>query len=591
VKVDGVSYPGGNSQSWSDGAAQGFLRLTTTDLAAHHYRQGFSFGSQIFGANDATSYLWDYASEKQALPFSQVFLRPRVTSASYPAIADAGTAATTVRALLSNKTSTATPWGVTGLAPGGANGEVTEVEDFAFIGRTMYVGGKFQYVQKGATPGAGEKVLQSYLAAFNVDTGEWIPSFRPTLDATVWALTATTDGKLIVGGEFTNVNGAAGTSSLAALDPTTGAVLAGWHAPISYVGTSTPNVRSLDVQDQWIYVGGRFNRIAGGATPGTPITLRGLARVSVIDGKPDANWKPNVDGTVFEVDASSRGDRVYLVGNFNHVNFTSSPMSGVVTTAAGAALVPGLAPSVSATGAGTKTYQQTVLEVGDDVWQGGSQHILSRYGRDAYNIKSGNITRNGGDFQALGYADGVVYGACHCVNYNYSNTTSYAKPIPNASDVNNIRFIGAWDATTGDYLPQFFVSSLRANNDMGPWAFKLGPDGCMWFGGDFTGGSYQGTSQQWLGGFGKLCPRDTTAPTPPANLAAKVSGTTATLTWAGSTDASSIRYEVLRGDRVVATVTGRSWTDSSVTGPAKYWVRAIDAGGNRSASTAALMAG
>ena len=42
------------------------------------------------------------------------------------------------------------------------------------------------------------------------------------------------DGKLIIGGDFSNVNGAPDTSGMAALDPTTGAVISGlYSAPSS----------------------------------------------------------------------------------------------------------------------------------------------------------------------------------------------------------------------------------------------------------------------------------------------------------------------------------------------------------------------
>jgi hypothetical protein len=581
LAIGSSTYSNVNTQSW--GTDQNFSRLTTTNLAAHNYRVGFSFGSNVSGQNNATSYLWTYTTEKSAEPFTQVFIRPRTTSPAYPTVGDAGTAASTVRPLLANRTSEDTPWGVTGLATGGASGEVTEVEDFAFIGDTAYVAGKFRYVQQGAS---GPQTEQSYLAAFDVNTGAWKSGFRPVLNATAWSLAASPDGtKLFVGGEFSSVNGVANTAGVAALDPDTGAPVPGWRASVGYDGDDTFNVRSIDIQDGWLYLGGRFNRTAGGSTIDSPLTLRSLARTNLTDGTPDPNWKPHVDGTVFELDASGQGDRVYLVGNFNNINFVSSPMEGAVSTASGAANVPGLSPSVVATGSGTSIYQQTILETGDDVWQGGSQHILARYGRGTYTFKSGNITRNGGDFQALAEKDGVIYGSCHCLNFTYSGTTNYGSPIAPATDVNSIRFIGAWDASTGDYIPQFYVSSLSARNDMGPWALKNGPDGCLWFGGDLTGGSYTGTVQQWLGGFGKLCPRDTTAPAAPASLSASAAVTGVQLAWPAAGGSPS-GYEVLRGDRVVATVTGTSWTDPDGQTGDRYWVRAVDATGNRSASTA-----
>ncbi len=584
LTADGVTYPAVSTQSWASGTNQGYLRMSTTDVAARNYQRGFGYGNQISGFNNATSYLWEYSTENMALPFAQIFIRPRVTTPAYPAIPTGGTAASTVRALMKNTTEDLS-WGVSGVVGGGTGELNMEVEDIAFVGGRAFVGGKFQYVQKGANPAPSEKVEQSYLAAFDLATGEWIPSFRPVLNGMVWALTTTPDGKLIVGGQFTSVNGAANTSALAALDPLTGDLVPGWRAPVTYPSTGAPIVRGLDVQGNWIYVGGRFTQIAGGSPLGATVTLSGGSRVSVATGAPDAGWKPHFDGGVYELDAGDRGDRVYFVGQFANANFTPSPKQAVVSTAAGAPLVAGLAPWIPSVGSGTKTYQQTILEVGDDVWQGGSEHILTRYSRDSYAARNSNITRNGGDFQALAVIDGVVYASCHCLHYDYAETTNWTSPIPSAADVNNIRFIGAWDAQTGAYLPNFLISGLNGRNDMGPWALRKDPNGCLWFGGDMVRGSWKGTEYQWLGGFGKVCPRDTTAPTTPSALTATRQGSAVALAWGAASDASAVRYEVLRGDRVVATTTSRSWTDTEPVLPARYWVRAVDGTGNRSAST------
>jgi len=118
VVADGVTYAGGNTQSWSVGSNQQYLRLTTTDQPAHNYQRGFAYGTQVAGANNATSYLWQYAAEKMAIPFTQVYVRPKLTALSYPAIAPSGTAPTTVRALMGNLTQDS-PWGVTGVVGGG----------------------------------------------------------------------------------------------------------------------------------------------------------------------------------------------------------------------------------------------------------------------------------------------------------------------------------------------------------------------------------------------------------------------------------------------------------------------------------------
>ncbi|HEY0167154.1 MAG TPA: fibrinogen-like YCDxxxxGGGW domain-containing protein [Jatrophihabitans sp.] len=592
MKINGASYGGGNTQSWaSSSKEQGLLRLTTSESSTHNYKMGWSYGNTIAGQNNATSYLWQYASEKSALPFTQVFLRPKLTTAGFQPIPDQGLPASTVRPMVSSTTSPNTPWGVTGIA--GAVSELNmEVETFAQIGDVMYVGGGFQKVQKGANPAAADSIAQPWLAGFDVNTGAWLSSFRPSLNGMVWDLQATPDGKLVVGGEFTMVNGVAGVNGLTELDPITGATVAGWTATVDFVTTEIgagAQVKAIDYQDGYLYIGGRFNRVTGGVPVKGPVTVGRAARLRVSDGMPDGAWKPNFDGSVIELDASAQGDRVYFSGYFNNVNGVASPNVGVISTATGAASVPGLAQYQPSLGSGDNTYQQAIKEDGDGVWVGGSQHILSRYARDTFARQSSHITRSGGDLQTIGISNGVLYASCHCGNYSYSGTFDYSNTIPTAADVHNIKYIGAWDAQTGEYLPEFYPSGLDTRSGIGGWELTPDSNGCLWFGGDFKQGSYQGSGYQWLGGFGKFCQRDSTAPTTPANLRSSTATTGLKLSWdAASDNSGSVRYEVLRDDRVIISTTGLSYIDTTGSVPANYWVRAVDNGGNRSATSAKL---
>jgi len=278
-------------------------RITTYPLQSHNYQAGFSFGGSVSGQNNATSYLWQYASENAAVPFTQVWLRPQISDADIAAAGatfapDSGTAASTVQRLL-DRNPTSLPWAVTGINPGTSAPSVYfYVKSFAQIGNTIYVGGKFRQVQHGL---GGPTFTQSYLAAFDKDTGEWIPSFNPVIDGPVWKVKAAPDGsKLFVGGEFTNVNGVANTSGLAALDPTTGAPVSGWTAYTSWPSGSN-DVRAMDIDNGWLYIAGSFTRVAGGATDFVgPLTVSRLARVRLSDGRPDWNWTPSVNTAVWD---------------------------------------------------------------------------------------------------------------------------------------------------------------------------------------------------------------------------------------------------------------------------------------------------
>ena len=217
--------------------------------------------------------------------------------------------------MMSSETSQTTPWGVTGIV-GAASELKMEAEAFAQIGNIMYVGGAFQYVQKGPNPTPDEKIAQSWLAGFDVNTGEWLSSFRPTLNGQVWDLQATPDGKLVVGGEFTSVDGDAAAVGIAEVDPITGAEVPGWNSSVGWVSTDglPAQVRAIDYQDGWLYIGGRFNRVSGGNPLTGPVTVGRAARLRVSDGKPDGTWKPNFDGSLDRVGRQRAGRPGVLLG-------------------------------------------------------------------------------------------------------------------------------------------------------------------------------------------------------------------------------------------------------------------------------------
>ena len=127
------------------------------------------------------------------------------------------------------------PWGVSGLAGStGLEGDV-EVQAFTQSGNNMYVGGNFKYVQQDAN-GTGQ-VQQSFLAAFDVNTGQWVSSFRPQLNNNVMSLATLPNGDVVAGGQFTQANGAPATE-IVALNPTTGATDTSWNLTIQNLKTA-----------------------------------------------------------------------------------------------------------------------------------------------------------------------------------------------------------------------------------------------------------------------------------------------------------------------------------------------------------------
>ena len=114
-------------------------------------------------------------------------------------------------------------------------------------------------------------------------------------------------------------------------------------------------------------------------------------------------------------------------------------------------------------------------------------------------------------------------------------------------------------------------------------------DGTLWAGGSIQTSVREGGSNQFSGGFARFAARPSRAPAAPTAPAVSLQGATATVSWSPSSS-TGVRYEVLRGDRVVAV----SWTTSvrvPDSGPDdRFFVRASDGQGNWSASTRVVRA-
>jgi trimeric autotransporter adhesin len=594
--VDGVGATGSNTSDSSirvqleTGAgnrdAPGGRQWFTYPWSGHGGLAGFSFRGNVGGQNNATSYLWEFNTENNAIPFAQVFLRPTLTTPGLALIPSIGTPAQTLSPLVSDVPEQIAG-GVVGVRKqGDTEPEVdSPVLAITTFGDRVYVGGKFDDVRDTAT---GNLIDQNYLAAFDRQTGAWIPTFTPQLDGTVYDL-AVVDGKLIVAGQFTNVNGVSLTAGLAALDPTSGIVVPTWRASMELSGsTDRPVARTIDVEGSWIYVGGNFTKVT--SLVGTRNEAR-LGRVRVSDGHADNAFVPDVNGVPYDLDAAN--GRVYVVGDFDGVNGNTDKGVSVVDASNGT-VVPGLAPAVYTTSTFSRKYQQAVLAVGDTVFQGGSEHNTHVYSENGYNLLRSHVTATrGGDTQALARIGDVVYQASHGNFWIFEDAQTWPD-LTNYSRVDDYKWVGAFSSSDYSYDSTWVPSMDTAFNE-GVWALHADVDGCLWFGGDILGGAYVNGQRQYLESFSKFCQRDAQAPTTPGNaIASPLTSGGVRLDWSTSTDdfAGFVGYEVLRNDRVISSlVYGVSFVDPIGTTSDRYFVRAVDVAGNRSASTTEVVPG
>jgi hypothetical protein len=593
VRIGGTTYANGNTKDTSVRfydyptaglqGYQGTYRLRTYASSGNNWLQGFGYGTGVSGTSSDTTYLYRYSTSGFVLPFTRVWIRPRIlnTDVTLPALPkETGFPAEPVAATLKNTPEVA-PWGVVGLDH---TGEAsidpwnTTVNVLQVHGDRVFVGGRFTHVQQG--PG-GATYARASLAAFDLD-GNWISSFDPVIAGRVWALTTTDDGKLIVGGDFTSVDGQPDTSGLVALDPNTGEVIPSWKANLTH--TTEPHiVRGLDHRNGVIYATGRFNRVKGGTW--NEIIVSRAVSLSATDGSP-GTWKPILSGTGVRLRAAAAGDRVYIAGFFNSVNGDTNHGYFAVTDAATGDPVPGLGPFVPSALPGQDAYQHAVAEYGDEIMVGGAEHDTQWYDRDRNSLVDAHITKAGGDTQAIEVFDDWIYVGCHCDDTLLAGTNSWEYPAGFRS-VHAVNLVARFDPVTHDIDESWFPHGLKGNVGEGVWTIDQDARGCVWVGGDLTQGSASGAAvNDWLGGFGRFCPIDATPPTAPTALRGWSDNETVTLTWGAATDASGwVGYDVYRNNRVIASVSGTTtFVDTAPITGSRYTVRAYDATGNRSAS-------
>ncbi|MCU1499712.1 MAG: hypothetical protein JWM47_3665 [Acidimicrobiales bacterium] len=598
VKIDGTTYQGSQTRdtsiTWGGqtinqlAGREGTQRIWTYPSSGKKYKAGFGLGSGIRGSgSSSTSYLWESNGEGFPIGFSQVWLRPQIANSALPStpIPDAGFAAQTVAPELKTKAEP-NPWGVSGIDT--TNDQSSTASRVSVLtvkpyGDRVYVGGRFTTVRNAA---GTQTATQKFLAAFDRRTGDWIPSFAPVLTGRVYDIDVTPDGKLLVGGDFTSINGAPNTSALAALDPITGQVLTTWKATLTRNdSTSTrPIVRSITIKDGWVYAGGRFNTVTGG-TWGT-IKVAGLTKVSAANGSPASGFSATVPASPADMAVSDAGDRLYLAGAFASLNGdTNHGYLGVLSTATGKT-ISGLGPFRPTSD--RAKYQQAVVEVGGNIVVGGAEHDLQLYNHDRTAMLQSHITRQGGDFQAVAVMDGKVYGSCHCFNWDFQGATRYSDPI-DYQKVSPINAIGRYDGATLEHEAGWWPGGLAGATGDGIWSLAPDADHCLWFGGDVI--RIGGGTGDWAGNFGRFCQDDASAPTTPGNVKVAVSGTTATLTWSAATDGGRApQYWIYRNDRIVGITSGTSFADAGLVGNTRYAVRAVDAKGNASATLAPVTA-
>ncbi|MHA7278693.1 PKD domain-containing protein [Arthrobacter sp. MDT2-2] len=193
------------------------------------------------------------------------------------------------------------------------------------VGNTVYVAGNFTTARPAGAAAGTSTVARNNILAYDITTGALLQSFAPSLNAQARSIAASPDGsRIYVGGAFTTVNGAP-ASRIAALDPTTGALISSFKA--------VPNSRvdAIVATSDAVYLGGWFSAVGSTSRP----------RLAAVDAATGAlrGWSPKAaGGDVSAMVLSPDRSKIVVGGSFTTLNGSSNPGYGLaaVDTATGA---------------------------------------------------------------------------------------------------------------------------------------------------------------------------------------------------------------------------------------------------------------
>jgi uncharacterized delta-60 repeat protein len=199
----------------------------------------------------------------------------------------------------------------TGFNPDG-NGEVNEL--VVQSDGKILIGGSFTSL--GSTPSTTRNRVARLNSEGTLDT------FNPNVNGVVRAIAVQSDGKIVIGGDFTTVGGVphnyvARLNSDGTLDSTFN----------GNIPSDATNLRVWDLavqSDGKIIIGGNFTKVGSGSP--TP-TRNNIARLNS-DGSLDTGFNPDANGGVNSVAVQSDG-KIIIGGSFDKLNNNSTTRARV----------------------------------------------------------------------------------------------------------------------------------------------------------------------------------------------------------------------------------------------------------------------
>lgn len=470
--------------------------------------------------------------------------------------------------------------GVDGLEINRTTAIESEVWAIEPAGAVMLVGGAFLEVRDRSTYAA---TPWPYLAAFDSATGEHIPWFNTRPDGPVYDIVDLGNGTAVLAGEFSTVNGVAGTDKLALIDTETGLVDTDYS--FDFDDAAATVIRTVAVHNDWLYVAGAFNRANGN---GVAADTRGVARFSLASGTLDTSWTPELrGGDAFGIAVADSG-RVFVGGYFESVNGDEGTETLAAIEPVGGDLVAGWnhgfpSPRCSEGWRDTCGAVNGMAVYDDRLFIAGAKHFWTAMNvSDGEILVSNEITNDG---QSVDIVDDKIVIGCHCETATFSD------------EFNGIahRYLRIVDPDT---LQEIDSPTVNSRGAAGGWAAAAAPDGCLWGGGNFSSTIIAGT-QPPAWNLLRFCPdvagsgvalsappiADRSSPTTPSSpTVTSVRGSSVDLTWtAAADDSGQTAYLVYRNGALVGRTSTTAFADKLLDYSTTYvWqIAAVDMAGNQ----------
>jgi len=373
----------------------------------------------------------------------------------------------------------------------------------AIIGNTVYAGGQFSSARPAGASAGTSEVPRSNLMSYDITTGV-MTSFAPTVDGPINAIAVSPDGSTIyIGGSFMNVNGVS-RQRIAALNATTGAVVAAFNPKPNAV------VRGIAVSGSTVYYTGNFTQVAGND--------RARAAASTTSGAL-LPWSPQLSARGNAIAVSQDGSKIALGGIFDSLNGSSNPGYGlgIVDSTAGGLLPASVNQVIRNAGANAAIL--SLKTAGDSFY--GNGYVFGSGGNLEGSFRADWATGSltwvedcHGDTYDVFPVNGVVYAAGHphyCGSlesgFPQSNPWTFRRGVAFSDSVNRIApyglnlgyfdFGGNPQPDLLNWFPDFNAGSVSGDNQ-GPWSITGNSD-YVSYAGEFT--TVNGAGQQGLSRF------------------------------------------------------------------------------------------